>query len=556
MTMTTNSLSSRGGEGRGEEKTVEAKTLIAISAAILLGLFFLLPLTLLLTKSTTTSWPEVWTSQENQRALTGTLTTSLGAALFAFTIAFPLALLIARTALPGRKALQAILTLPAALPPFILGMGWVSLANPRAGLLNLALGAGTFDIYGTIGIAFVLGIAGLPLVFLPTLAAASRIDSSLEEAARISGAGPFSTLVAVSVPLTLPAALSGASLCFLFAASAFGVPYLLGVTATPPTPTLTTRIYGEILMGASGLSRAVVLSLELLVLAALVLIASRALSKRGEVRLSSGKGISLRPMELGRAATPLAIAGFTLAIILVVLPLLAVALTSVQPVWGQLTGLSMKHWNAVLTNPRTLAAAGRSLVLAASAATLVTGLGLAVASTRRRSLELVSAAPYAIPGTVLALALVIAFSRDVRFVFFDRLALVLALGNTLWMLLVAYTVKHLAFGVRNAADGFAQVDPTLTEAARVSGAGPARAFFDGTLPQLRAPLQAAFIVTFLTCVTELTLSVLLLPTGRDVLGTLLFELQSYADPGAAAVIACAFVMLVIVIQAGAAKWRR
>jgi len=178
----------------------------------------------------------------------------------------------------------------------------------------------------------------------------------------------------------------------------------------------------------------------------------------------------------------------------------------------------------------------------------VTVLGLGVALTKRRSLELLAGAPYAIPGTVLALSLVLAFSRNVRFVFFDRVALVLALGNTLWMLLVAYTVKHLAFGARNAADGLAQVDGSLNEAARLSGAGPLRAFFDATLPQLRAPLTAAFLVTFLTCVTELTLSVLLIPTGRDVLGTLLFELQSYADPGAAAVIACAFVILVIVLQ--------
>jgi iron(III) transport system permease protein len=514
----------------------------------LLAIFFIMPVALLLSKSTDASWGEVLFSAESVRALRGSMVTSLGAASFALALAFPLALLVTRTALPGRTFLKALFTLPAALPPFILGMGWVSLANPRAGLLNLVFGAGTFDIYGAAGISFVLGIAGLPLVFLPTVAALSRIDSSLEEAARISGAGLLRTLFAVPVPLAAPAALSGASLCFLFAASAFGVPYLLGVTASPPTPTLTTRIYGEILMGASGLSRAVVLSFELLVIAGVVLVLSRMLSQRGAVRLSSGKGVSVRPMELGSWKWPLTFTAFTLGLGLVVLPLLAVALTSVQPVWGQLSGLSMKHWSAVLTNPRTVDATLRSLMLAAAAASLVTVLGLAVASTRRRSLELVSAAPYAIPGTVLALALVIAFSRDVRFVFFHRIALVLAIGNSMWMLLVAYTVKHLAFGARNAADGLAQVDPSLTEAARLSGANPARAFLDATLPQLRGPLTAAFVVTFLTCVTELTLSVLLLPTGRDVLGTLLFELQSYADPGAAAVIACAFVLLVIALQ--------
>jgi iron(III) transport system permease protein len=175
-------------------------------------------------------------------------------------------------------------------------------------------------------------------------------------------------------------------------------------------------------------------------------------------------------------------------------------------------------------------------------------LGLAIAATKRRPLEVLAGAPYATPGTVLALGLIVAFSRDLRFVAFDRVALVLTLGNTSWMLLVAYSVKHLAFGTRNASDALAQVDDSLTEAARLSGAGRWRAFFDATVPQLRSPLIAAFVVTFLTCVTELTLSVLLTPTGQDVLGTLLFELQSYADPGSAAVIACAFVMLVVVLQ--------
>lgn len=514
-----------------------------------LGVFFLVPVALLLFQARDTSLGGVWAEPSSLQALSGTLVTSAGASLFALLLGLPLALLISRTALPFHGGFRALFTLPAALPPFILGMGWVSLANPRAGLLNLALGAGTFDIYSRAGISLVLGSAGLPLVLLPALAALARIDSSLEEAARMSGASAMRAIFAVSVPLCLPAASSGAALCFLFAASAFGVPYLLGVTATPPTPTLTTRIYGEILMGSGGLARAVVLSLALLVLAAVVLLGARVLARRGAVRLSTGKGLSIRRIPLGRWRWPLFTVVALVALVLVVLPLLAVALTSVQPVWGKLSGLTVTHWSVVLSNPRTLAAAARSLTLALGAGALVTGLGLAIASTRQRALETLSAAPYAIPGTVLALALVIAFSRDVRFIAFERVAFVLALGNTLWLLLLAYTVKYLAFGTRNATDGLSQLDPSLTEAARMSGAGRWRAFLDGTLPQLRRPLAAAFLVTFLVCVTELTLSVLLIPTGRDVLGTLLFELQSYADPGAAAVIACAFVLLVLAVQA-------
>jgi iron(III) transport system permease protein len=524
------------------------------TALLASGLFLFagLPLLLLLgsaARSEDVAWVAAWTSTDALRALEGTLLTSLGAALFAFALGVPLALLLVRTDLGFKRALEATFTLPAAIPPFILGMGWVSLANPKAGLLNLALGAGTFDIYGAVGIAFVLGNAGLPLVFLPTRAAFARIDSSLEEAARISGASPARAILTISLPLALPAALSGAALTFLFAASAFGVPYLLGVTATPPTPTLTTRIYSEVLLGPSGLERAAVLSVELLVLAAAVLGLSRRLMRASEVRLSSGKGLSIRPIPLGRWRGPLTALAGLLAVVLVVLPLLAVGLTSVQPVWGTLSGLTPQHWAAVLANPRTVSAAWRSVVLALSAAALVTVLGLAVASTRRRWLELLAGAPYAVPGTVLALGFLVAFSRDVRFIAFERVAFVLAIGNTLWMPLIAYTVKHLAFGARNASDALAQVDPSLAEAARLSGASRARAFFDATVPQLRGALGAAFLITFLVCMTELTMSVLLIPTGMDVLGTLLFELQSYADPGAAAVIACAFVVLLLFARA-------
>ncbi|MBT9554891.1 MAG: iron ABC transporter permease, partial [Myxococcales bacterium] len=165
------------------------KATLSYGLGLLLGAFFGVPLALLLWQAGGTTggegptWWALWTSPESTVALWGTVVTSAGAAAVAFVLAVPLALLIGRTALPMRGVLRALFTLPAALPPFILGMGWVSLGNPRAGLLNLWLGPGTVDIYGQAGIAFVLGSAGLPMVLLPTLAALSRIDASLEEAA-------------------------------------------------------------------------------------------------------------------------------------------------------------------------------------------------------------------------------------------------------------------------------------------------------------------------------------------------------------------------------------
>ncbi len=488
---------------------------------------------------------------EARRALQGTLLTSTGSAVFAFLFGLPLAVLLVRTDLPARRVLRAVFTIPTALPPFIFAMGWVALANPKAGLLNLAFGKGTFDIYGAWGIAFVLGACGLPLVVLAASASLESVDASLEEAARVCGAGPMRTLIEVSLPLALPAALSGAALVFLFSASAFGVPYLLGVTASPPTTTLTTHVYGLVLMGHGGLGSAGAIALVLLVVASLVLFASRIAARAGRVRLSSGKGIKLRPLALGGWRLPLGAVSITTAFVLVVLPVAAVFLASLQPSFGRLDELTFQHWERMFHTPRVAAAALRSVGLSLVAASLVTLLGLGYALGRvrlgipGRVLELTAAWPYAVPGTVLAMALLLSFSMDLRLVVGNRIAFVLALANSLWLVLLAYTARHLAFGVRQASDGLSQADPSLTEAARICGAGPLRAFTDATLPQLKAPLAAAFTLTFLTCATELTVSVLLVPTGQDLLGTVLFELMSYADPAAASVLAACFVLIVL-----------
>lgn len=499
-------------------------------------------------------------------SLVNTLAISLGATAWALGLGAPLAFLLFRTDLPLRGAFTVLFTLPSAIPAFIWGMGWLSLASPRAGYLNRLLGADVFDVYGAGGIAFVEGLSGLPLVLLAGAAALRRVDPSLEEAARVSGATPLRALVSTTLPLVLPSLLSGAVMVFLMAASSFGVPYLLGVSASPPTRVLTTRIYELVLLGSEeGLPRASVLASFLLLLTPLALGLTWALGRSGRVRLSAGKGVSPRALALGAWRRWALLGVGVLGGALVVLPLAAILLTSLQRSFGAaLTWdtLTLSHWSGVLWDARTLRATGRSVLLAVLAGGLIVGLGLAGALLRRSFrrggavVEAMAVWPYAVPGTVLALALLVAFSRDWRLVVLERVAFVLALANTPWLLLVGYVGKYLALGERNGTEALAQVDPSLAEAARVGGAGPMRAFRDATLPLLRPALTVAFVLAFLACATEITLSVLLVPAGSEVLGTLLFELQSYADPAAAAVLACAFVVLVVAGQAVLAWARR
>lgn len=532
--------------------------LLATGVIALLLIFAAGPVLVLVGRSLFTLRGELFSeilSPGGLRALGDTLKVSGGAAALAFLLGAPLSFLLFRTDLPLRGPLGLLFTLPTAIPPFIWGMGWVSLANPRVGYLNRLFGEGSFNIYSVWGICFVLGVAGLPLVVLAGKAALSRIDSSLEEAARVGGASPVRALAFATLPLALPSMLAGAGLVFLFAASAFGVPYLLGASASPPVSVLTTRIYGQVLMGGSdSVARAVGLSSVLLLLAAVVLVINQVLGRMGRVRLASGKGVKIRLVPLGRWRTAAAMSVSLLGGVLVILPLVAVFLTSVQRTFGSrlaLSELTFSHWGTVLASERTLRAAGWSLALAVGAGAVVCLVGLLVAVVRRkggrlsRATETLAVWPYAVPGTVLAMALVVVFARDLQVILAERVAFTLVLADTAWILLVAYGAKHLAFGARYTTESLAQVDPSLGEAARLCGAGPARAFVDAVLPMLKPALATAFLLTFLTSATEITMSVLLLPTGKDLLGTMLFELTTYADPAAAAVLACAFVLLVV-----------
>ena len=148
---------------------MKTSRLALIAMAVVLAIFAFGPLVNLLTKSLWLLRGEAideMVSPAARAALRTTLSTSLGAAAFALLLGAPIALLLTRTDLPGRQTLRTLFTAPSAIPPFIWGMGWVSLANPKAGFLNQLLGEGRLDIYGSVGIAFVLGTVALPIVLL------------------------------------------------------------------------------------------------------------------------------------------------------------------------------------------------------------------------------------------------------------------------------------------------------------------------------------------------------------------------------------------------------
>ncbi len=513
-------------------------------------------------------WIGVLREPDRLRALASTLEIALGTTVLAVGIGVPLALALVRLALPGARAWSGLLSLPAAVPPYLWGIAWIDLANPRTGLLNQAAAAigatrPVLDIYGLGGIVWVLGLSFYPLVMLPVAAALERMDASLEESARLAGASPARAMAQITLPLIAPSIASSAVLVLLLAASAYGVPYLIGTGGTTHVTVLTTAIVNLINVGdPASLADAMALALCLL-LVSLAAGGIGSLAARGERRRAvvTGKGQRPRPVRLGSLARAVVVcAVVVVATVAIVLPAGTLLTVSMIRSWG--AGLGPANWSGInyarvlMTNHETLPAIARSAWLGVVAASLATACGAVLAYARRRRpgvatklLEWLANAPYAVPGTVLAMGLLLAFSREVRLVVLDRLTLVLDLFAGSAALLVAYVVKYLSFGVRTSASALAQLDSSLEEAARVSGAGQARAALDVVMPLLAPALGATWLLVFLPVLSEITMSVLLVGPGTSVIGTVLFELQSYADPPAAAVLATILVAATLVGQA-------
>lgn len=465
----------------------------------------------------------------------------VGAASIAAVLGVVLAWATARAEFPGRVLLTRLLALPYALPAYLIAMAWVVLGNPTVGLLREGLPAE--GVYGEWGMAAVLGLATFAFPYQELRAAFGRIDPALEEAARVAGAGPLKVFAWISLPLVWPAWLNGICLSLLESVSAFGVPAVLGLPVRKPV--LTTLIYSELKVGgAQGLERGLRLSMGLLMFAVVLLGVSYGLTALGRKRLgatTSGRVSRWSRTTLGPGLwLPVMAIGWSVVLLGVALPFWALLASAMAPVAGD---FALSHWTTRnLTYVLGLAdlhqGALNSLVLATGVAALLAGIGFlsAYARVRLRSrwaggVQEVLSVPFGMPGTVIALVLIV------------------TLGGVAspWVLLaIAYSLKYAALGLRALTEAFRQAPGVLEEAAHVSGANRRQILWRIWLPLMRPAMGAVLLLVFLPVATELTMSVLLTGPGAATLGTVLFDLKEYADQPSAAAMAWMLMVLALV----------
>jgi len=421
----------------------------------------------------------------------------------AIAIAVPLAWLTVRSDLPGRRAWATLSTLPLVMPSYIAAYVFIAVLRPKGLLQELLapLGVqGLPPIYGFAGAWLVLTLFTYPLVLIPLRAALRRLDPALEEAARVMGRSPLEVFRTVVMPQLTPAIGAGGVLVALYVLSDFGAVAIMRFDS------FTREIY--IAFGSAQRTEAAALGMVLVVvMLVLFAIYARVRGAPALHRTSPGTQRPPAPVRLGRWRWPAL--GLCAAV---------VTITLVVPI-GVLLYWASKDVSSGLDAGAIAAEAGNSL-LAAAAAAVAAGLAalvVAVLSVRfpgyaTRAIERVGYAGYALPGIVVALALVF---------FGTRVAL--PLYQTLAMLVFALSVHYLPLAVGPVGSALLQVPPRLEEAARGLGRTPWQVFRTITRPLVSSGVLAGAALVFLHAIKELPATLLLAPIGFETLATDIFR---------------------------------
>jgi iron(III) transport system permease protein len=470
-----------------------------------------------------------------------TLILALSSSIICCAFAAPMGWLVARTDIPLRRTVRALVTASFVTPPFLGAIAWELLAAPNSGLLNklyrLLSGAPQdeylFNIYSLPGLIFVISCYTFPYVFVLLANALDRIPGDLEDSSAILGGSTWTTARRVTVPLALPALLAGALVAFLQAMTLFGSPAILAIPAG--FHTMTTKIW-SLFNYPPKPELAAAASVPLLVLTVLLLRAEHMILGRRGYSVVGGKHGAPRLVRLGW------LNGVALAFVLIVLmcPVFLPYGALINATFSRVATSLIWFDNFTLHNihfvffelSATKLAVKNTFILGFWTATAGTLLALVIAylTARRaigghRTLGFLATAPVAIPGIVLGVGLFLSYARP-PFVLY----------GTLWILFLAFVTIALPAAYQQLQSAFRSVHSDLEDAGRILGATRLRTLRDITAPLLRTSVLATWCFIFVGVIRELSAAIMLFTSETKVISVLIFDLNESGDLGAISVL--------------------
>lgn len=484
-----------------------------------------------------------------------TLEIAVGSALAACVVAMPMAWLVARTDMPLRGAIRALVTASFVTPPFLGAVAWELLAAPNSGILNQWARAWfgmdeydyVFDIYTVEGVIFCIACYTFPYVFTLLSNALETIPADLEDASHILGGGGFATLRRITVPLVLPALLAGVLVAFLQALTLFGTPAILALPSG--FHTLTTKIWSLFQVPPQPhLAAAAALPLLLVTLGVLQL--QRWLLGRRSYVVVGGKNSPPRRVRLGGWTGPALFLCFVILLNPVFLPYGALLKTAVvdklsDPLsWAT---LSWRHVHFIMWEfSGTRLAMVNTVLLGVGTATVVTFVAVIVGylASRRlvpgwRVLPGLAMAPIAVPGIVMGVGLFLVYSRPPFLLY-----------GTLWIMLLGFVTLEMPAGFQQVQAAMRGLHVELEEAARIFGASRLVALRQITAPLLRTTIIATWSIVFIGVIRELSATILLATSNTKVISVVIYDLNESGDLGAISVLGLFLLVVTFVVILG------
>ena len=520
---------------------------LTLLALLLLGVFLLWPLLNVLLGSFgklgsatdgASGWAQVAQDSKYPQAIVNTLmlggVVTLGAAL----IGVPMAYFTARFSFWGQGLVAVLPLVTLVVPEVIAAQSWLMVLGNN-GLLTRWLadmGVSAPSFYGWFGLITVMTFTYYTYLYIGTLAALRGFDVQLEEAAQSLGSSPTLARLKVMLPVVLPAILASALLVFTLVVGNFAVATILGQRV----PLLSVLTYQATVseVGSDPRLQSSLASISVAIVM-LALFAQRWFLARSRREMTQGRGAVPLPLTGWRGVA----AGSALAAVVVVslLPLVTVlvgAFTQARgPVmrWGQWT---TAHLERVLTRAsepllNTLLYASVATVIGILLSVLISYLVVKKRNALTPWLDYLSALPLALSGTVIGIGLLMSFNTGW-----------LPLSGTASIIVLAYVVRRLPFGTRNASATLHNLPDAIEEASISLGVPPVATFFKVVLPLMLPAIVAAAVLTWTTTVAELSASIIVYSGGRE---TLPIQIYRLIDSGLMAQASAHGLLLVVVI---------
>lgn len=485
-----------------------------------------------------------FTSALYKRSLLNSFIVGISVTAGSLLIGVPMGYFVARVKMPGKRLMLSLGILPVIMPSFIGAFSWIILLG-RQGVvryfLNLALGPLGIEIpsiYGMFGMILVMILTYYPFVFLLSHGAFSSANALLEDAGMLMGADRWRIFRTITLPLVIPSLGAAALLVFIRAIGNFGIPAMIGGDKY----VLPTLIYFRV-NGFWDLNGASSIAVVNVIITAAVLWLQKYVVSRREYETISASHVEIKQHE-HPAIRIFAFAYCVFVLVFSLLPQFVIILMSFFEKWQGLAPEGFTFANYARIPQVAKGELWNSLYLSLTATILTAILGSIIAYiTERRKpkgaaiLDMAVMAPFILPGTVVSVALLSAFSGKN----------LISIGGTYTIIIIAYMVRRTPYVYRSVAASLTQLNPSLEEASTIAGAHWIYTFRRVSVPLILPGIISGSILTFSTLLQELSTTILLYSSQTRTVPVLIYGSVADGRLGEASALSVLLLIVVFVI---------